>query len=406
MTSDRAYVWVWLPGETEPIPAGLLAPASGGLWFTYGTRYLARPEAVSLYAPELPLTDRQFPPSGDLGMPGALRDASPDSWGRRVINSRLFGDPESTQPTELTYLLASGSNRFGAVDFQQSATEYVPRDDTATLDELQQAARLVEEGKPVPPALAAALQDGTAIGGARPKALITDGGIQYIAKFSTSTDLYSVVGAEAAAAHLARRVGIEVPDMKVVSSLNRDVLLLRRFDRSAAGGRRMVVSALTMLGRDETTFRYGTYPDILDTLKRHSKGLSDVGAQLFRRIAFNIAISNTDDHLRNHAAFWDGAGLTLTPAYDLSPMNRHGETASQAIAYGREGERSSNLAELIRVARVYGLSEEKARVIVSDLIDGIRTGWDEAADFGRLTAADRKALWHRQFLNPGSLYGL
>lgn len=404
-TSD-VFVWVWLAGETEPVPAGRLRPIGDGLAFAYGRRYLERPNAVSL-SPTLPLGTETFEPTADLGMPGALRDGAPDAWGRRVILNALTGalgsDADVTALDETTYLLTSGSNRLGAIDFQASSSTYVPRADTASLDELNRAARTIDEGGILPAELAAALVDGTAMGGARPKALITDAGQQYIAKFSTSADILPVVGAEAVSLELARLVGVRVPESRVVSSLGRDVLLVKRFDRPGDGTRRMVVSALTLTGLGEMTARYGSYPEILASLREHG---DDAGDELFRRVALNIAISNTDDHLRNHAAFWDGERLRLTPAYDLSPMNRSGETAAQALAYGPHGERESNLAQLAQHSDQFGLSRTAGREIVTAMVETIRSGWEEAADRARLTDADRRLLWGRQLLNPGALYGL
>ncbi|MFD3510961.1 type II toxin-antitoxin system HipA family toxin [Nocardia sp. NPDC058666] len=406
-TSDEAFVWMWPAGSTDPIPAGRLRRGGdGGLWFQYGRRYAARPDAVSL-SPTLPLGSGSFGPTEDLGMPGALRDGAPDAWGRRVLLNALTGahglDADVTALDELTYLLRSGSNRFGAIDFQQSPLNYVPRADTASLDELHRAARIVEAGDHLPTGLAEAIIDGTTMGGARPKALVRDESREYLAKFSTSSDPFPVVTAEAASLTLARRAGIRVPDTRVVTSLGRNVLLIERFDRPGDGRRTMVVSALTLTDLGEMTARYGSYPWLLRSLREHG---TDAGAELFTRIAFNIAISNTDDHLRNHAAFWDGSTLTLTPAYDLSPIPRSGETAYQAIAYGPDGERESNLAALIAVAHVYGLDQLRARDVVDRMVEEIRTGWDEAADEARLTQAERSLLWGRQFLNPGALRGM
>jgi serine/threonine-protein kinase HipA len=340
-------------------------------------------------------------------MPGALRDGAPDAWGRRVILNALTGargsEPDVTVLDEATYLLSSGSNRLGAIDFQESSSDYVPRADTASLDELNAASRTIDEGGILPKHLAAALIDGTAMGGARPKALITDQGDEYIAKFSTSADVLPVVGAEAASLQLARLVGIRVPDSRVVSSLGRDVLLVKRFDRAGDATRIMVVSALTLSGLGEMTSRYGSYLSLLASLREHG---DDAGDELFRRVALNIAISNTDDHLRNHAAFWDGARLRLTPAYDLSPMNRTGETATQALPYGPDGERASNLAELAQHSEQFGLSRKAGREIALTMVDQVHAHWNEAADAARLTAAQRRMLWGRQILNPGALYGL
>ncbi|MER3388732.1 MAG: HipA domain-containing protein [Microcella sp.] len=403
---SSAFVWVWLSGDAQPVPAGRLQRSPDGLVFDYGRRYLERPGAVSL-APTLPLGTETFGPTADLGMPGALRDGAPDAWGRRVILHALTGrrgrDADVTDLDELTYLMASGSNRLGAIDFQASSSEYVPRADTAALDELNAAAQTVDAGGILPENLAAALIDGTAMGGARPKALIVDDGVEFIAKFSTTADVLPVVGAEAASLALARRVGVRVPASRVERSLGKDVLLVERFDRPGNGTRSMVVSALTLSGLGEMTARYGSYLDLLATLREWG---DDAGDELYRRIALNIAISNTDDHLRNHAAFWDGRRLRLTPAYDLSPMNRSGETASQALPYGPDGERASNLAELARHSPQFGLSRKSGLQIVQHMVDALTEGWQEAADEARLTTQQRRLLWGRQFLNPGALHGL
>ena len=152
----EAYVWVWLPGQVEPVVAGRLAPTAQGLQFNYGQSYLARDDATALYTPELPLHRGSLPLLPGLSMPGCLRDASPDAWGRRVILNRLLGakgrDAETAVLDELSYLLESGSDRIGALDFQRSATEYVPRQaEQATLEELLESAQRVEKGLPLPP---------------------------------------------------------------------------------------------------------------------------------------------------------------------------------------------------------------------------------------------------------------
>lgn len=403
-------MWVWLPNERDPVPAGVLENRGGSdeMSFRYGERFLDRSDAISLFHPELPLERRTwFRPTANIGMPGCLRDAAPDSWGRRVILNRLLGTSAAreTAVSEQTYLLESDSNRLGAIDFQRGTDEYVARQENATLDELQEAAALVEAGEPLPSDLGSALLAGTAIGGARPKALLRDGTTQYIAKFSTSDDTLDVVGAEAASIVMARAVGIDVTDSRIVRSLGRKVLLLERFDRINDGRRKMVVSALTMLGLPESFLPLGSYPDLLDVLRAGATKAAGLGRMLFLRIAFNIAISNSDDHLRNHAAFWDGEHLDLTPAYDLSPIPRTGESANQALAYGRDGQRASNLALLTENCHLYDLDRRSARALITGMIETMHNTWDEAADRAELTVVDKRALWGRQFLNPGALYG-
>lgn len=337
-------------------------------------------------------------------MAGCLWDASPDSWGQRVIIAKLTGVHGAAADTididRLTFLLESGSNRIGALDFQRSATTYEPRMRTASVDALHAAAQALESGE-LNEELAQALVDGTAVGGARPKFLVSDGPREYIAKLSTSSDPFPVVKAEALGMGLARRVGIDVPDCQIVRSLGRDVLVVERFDRPGDGTRRMMVSALTMLGfGDVLGARYSSYVETLDVLRRYAASGKDLGRRMFERIAFNIAISNTDDHARNHAAFWDGRNLELTPAYDLCPQLRSGTEANQAMDISRSGHRSSRFATCIDAAAEYGLTPQEAQDIIDHQVTTIREHWDDDADLAQLTKVDRASLFGRQILNP------
>jgi len=200
-TSDQAFVWVWLPSATRPVPAGRLQRrGTSGLWFEYGRGYLARPDAVSL-SPTLPLSTAAYGPTEDLGMPDALRDGSPDAWARRVIPNRLTGprglgaDPLALD--ELTYLLESGSHRLGAIDFQATADIYRPKAESAGLDELHRAAQIVE-----------------------------------------ATDPFPVSAPRLPGIELARVVGIAVPRIRVTSSLGRACRAIRptRTAKAVDGG--------------------------------------------------------------------------------------------------------------------------------------------------------------------------
>ena len=401
----EVYVWVWLPGATEPVVAGRLEQLGGVVFFNYGRSYLARDNAISLYEPELPLRAGRIRPHPSLWVPGCITDAGPDSWGRRVILQQVTGhagrDADLDELSLLTYLLASGSDRIGGLDFQASATEYVPRVGGATLDELAEAAQRVQAGEPLSAELDAALLHGTSIGGARPKATLRQGDRQWIAKFSSSTDPYPVVLAEAVAMRLAVSVGLDVAHTDVTRVLGRDVLLVERFDRtSVPGERRIMVSALTMLQLDEMMGRYATYPDFAEVIRTRFTDPAATLRELFSRIVFNICVGNTDDHARNHAAFWDGTQLALTPAYDLCPQLRGGREVNQAMAIGPDGFRRSQLRGAISAAATYLLSPGEAQEIVQHIVDGIRREWTVASDAVGLTRAEREAMWERQILNP------
>jgi len=406
-TYSEAFVWVWLAGETEPVVAGKLTSDGESLIFNYGQSYLARNNAIALYDPELPLQSGLIPLLTGLSMPACIRDASPDAWGRRIIINRRLGikgkKNDVSQLDELTYLLESSSDRIGAMDFQRSATEYVPRgSNNASLEELVQAAERVESGLPLSPELDQALQHGTSLGGARPKAQIDDGNKKYIAKFSSTTDTYSVVKAEFIAMRLAAQAGLNVAEASLSKSMNKDVLLVKRFDRvrtDEGSQRKMMVSALTMLALDEMMARYASYEDLAEIIRHRFDDASATLKELYARIVFNILCGNTDDHARNHAAFWDGETLKLTPAYDICPQNRTGHEASQAMLIVGDN-RMSRISSCLDAAANFLISRQEAINIVERQLACIFDNWKNICEEASLTVADRELLWRRQFINP------
>jgi serine/threonine-protein kinase HipA len=418
MTSDKAesntqaYVWIWLPQAEAPVVAGVLSRNEKQLSFNYGRSYLARADAMAIYVPELPLQPGSIPLLPGLAMPNCLRDASPDAWGRRVLINRKFSakgsEAASFELDELTYLLESGSDRIGALDFQRSADAYVARQGQhASLEDLLSAVEKVEKGLPLSDGLALALQHGTSLGGARPKVLIEDGSRKWIAKFSTSHDSYNVVKAEFIAMRLAAKVGLEVAPVKLTSALGKDVLLVERFDRQfrATGWlRRAMVSALTMLELDEMMAAYASYEKLADIIRHRFLHPTKSLRELFNRIVFNILCGNTDDHARNHAAFWDGHHLALTPAYDICPQARTGQEASQAmLIYGSD--RRSQLATCIAAAPAFLLKPEDAICMVNHQVKQMLQAWESVCDEANLGEVDRNFFWRRQFLNPFAFYG-
>jgi serine/threonine-protein kinase HipA len=408
---DEAFVWVWLPGAVDPVVAGRLARSGDTLIFNYGRSYLDRTDAIPLYLPELPLRAGAIPPIPGLAIAGCLRDAAPDAWGRRVILNRMFGgaggELDPARLDELTYLLESGSDRTGALDFQTSATDYTPRPlQTATIEELQDAALRVEAGIPLTPALQQALLHGTSLGGARPKAMIRMDGDTWIAKFSASTDTFNLVKAEFVAMRLARLAGLDVADVRLQRSAGKDVLLVRRFDRGAAGTghRRLMVSALTMLGLDEMMARYASYQDLAEIVRHRFAEPIPALRELYARLVFNVLCGNTDDHARNHSAFWDGQGLAMTPAYDICPQARAGNEAAQAMLIVDQ-RRGSNLALCMEAARHFLLGEAEATDLIRGQLDVMQHRFDEACDEAALDEVNRNMLRRRQFLNPSIFDG-
>ncbi|MDQ3935050.1 MAG: HipA domain-containing protein [Actinomycetota bacterium] len=409
----QAFVWVWLPGAGEPVVAGRLVEEGDALNFVYGRSYLDRDDAVSLYTPELPLRPGRIRPLPGLDAPGCILDAGPDAWGQRVIMNRLVGarsyDTDPRDLGRLAFLLESDSDRVGALDFQRSADAYAPRGGTpATLDELATAAERVDAGLPLSPALDAAILHGSSIGGARPKAALDDGGRKLIAKFSSASDTYAVVQGEYVAMELARRVGLNVAKTELATALGKEILLVERFDRVAeTGARRAVVSALTILELNELAARWASYFDLAQVVRERFTNAAATLRELFARITFNVLVGNTDDHARNHAAFWDGSMLTLTPAYDVCPQLRSGGEATQAMIIGDDSDafKLSQVAGCISRAHLYQMTQPEAREIVDRQIAVIESEWSDVCDRARLPEVERRRFWRRQFLNPFALEG-
>ncbi|MFZ2171641.1 MAG: type II toxin-antitoxin system HipA family toxin [Methylococcaceae bacterium] len=411
---SEAFVWIWLPGEVQPIVAGKLEADDGNIRFNYGKSYLERihdtKPAIPIYEPELPLKSGVLPLLEGLSMPGCIRDAAPDAWGRRVIINKKLGlkgaGTDTTALNELTYLLESGSDRIGALDFQRSPSEFAPRAyNNASMEELLESAERVEKGLPLSPELDQALFHGSSIGGARPKALIETKGKKYVAKFSSSTDLYSVVKAEFIAMRLAELAGINVAPVQLIKAANKDVLLIERFDRErrAEGwSRKSMVSALTLFELDDMMARYASYEDLAEIIRHRFTHPRETLRELYSRLVFNILCGNTDDHARNHAAFWNGKELTLTPAYDICPQGRTGNEASQAMLIAGHNN-LSQLKTCLETAHNFLLSKEEAQRICEHLKSTIEKHWEEVCDEAQLSAVDKKLFWGRQFLNPFSI---
>ncbi len=412
-SGKEAFVWIWLPDTTEPVVAGRLEADDGNVWFNYGRSYLERigdsDPVISIYEPELPLRTGILPLFEDLTMPGCIRDASPDAWGRRVIINRLLGrrglDTDTDELDELTYLLESGSDRIGALDFQHSPTEYVPRTaDNPRIEELIESSERVEKGILLTPELDQALFHGSSIGGARPKALNQDRSRKYIAKFSSSTDLYNVVKAEFIAMRLAALAELNVAPVRLTKAAGKDVLLIERFDRVPKHNswlRIPMVSALTLFGLDEMMARYASYETFAEIIRHRFTNPKQTLKEVFSRLVFNILCGNTDDHARNHAAFWDGKDLTLTPAYDICPQNRAGNEASQAMLICGNNN-LSRLKSCLETAHNFFLSETDARDIFEKQIAVIKQNWNTVCEEAELSDVEKKLLWGRQFLNTFS----
>jgi len=382
-------VFIHLPGEVDAVPAGRLTMVEQGTElvasrFAYGLRYLERPNALPVDPVALPLDQGRggaelLPPAG-LAQFGALRDAAPDAWGRRVIENRLRAPPNGLP--ESTYLDHAGPFRSGALDVRASpvsgpAAGALPS--VLELEHLRDAAARIEAGEPVPAHLELFFAGGPSLGGARPKAVLVADGREWIAKFPARDDRFDVPLAEWATLELAREAGLAVPATRIEKLADeRKVLLIERFDREAVArgtSRRHMVSALTMLGKHEQDSANSTYAEIAGAISQHGvRGhIAKDREELFARMVFNILVSNDDDHLRNHAFLYDahGKGWRLSPVYDVVPRPQVAQERMLHLAVGPKG-RLATLDNARGGAGLFGLHPPQAEQIVERVAGTVR----------------------------------
>lgn len=402
MTSE-AFVWIYLPHHTEPIVCGRLqARKDGSYSFLYGRSYRDRRDAIALAPDGMALTPRPVVSRRTGALPGPIRDAGPDAWGRYVAEYRR----STANLDELDILLAGHGDRTGALAFSKSATDYAAADPPhVTLAELETAAQGVQEGRPLPPHLLDALLHGTTIGGARPKATLQLEGRQWIAKFSSTTDQYLVVRWEAATLTLAEAVGLRVPVHRLQQVNRRDVLLVERFDREQTQGgvyRHLMLSALTLLDLDDTEATLASYPDLSEVLLRHAEDAVGDRRELFRRMVFNILVGNEDDHAKNHSCFWDGHRLRLTPAYDLLPQRRAGMEGRQAMIVGTRGPggRESTLTNGLTSAGRFGLDKHEAVALAREVLAVVEDQWEACFAAAGVPRREIESLRGTSVLSP------
>jgi len=397
MTSEapgECFVYITLPGETAPVTAGRFALTVDRRGvpegrFVYGRSYLERPNAVALDPVELKLAPRTYATVAMGGVFGALRDASPDHWGRRVIQRHLG----KAQPGEMDYLLHSPDDRAGALGFGLHQTPPAPRrsfNQTLDLATVQRIADALVADEHLPAAGGADEADhdqverlmliGTSMGGARPKAVVEDDDGLWLAKFNRPDDAWNSARVEHAMLTLARACGLLTAQSRVVDVAGRDVLLVKRFDRekTQAGYRRArMVSALTLL-RAEDTYQARdkwSYVLLAEELRRVCSEPAAHAAELFRRMCFNALISNVDDHPRNHAVMAQAADWKLSPAYDLTPaVPVSTERRDLAMACGDAG-RFANAANLLSQSARFLLEATQARAMVDAMEAQVRGTW-------------------------------
>jgi serine/threonine-protein kinase HipA len=418
MTSEReCYVYIVPPGATEFVTAGRfrVSPTPDGEAvgeFVYGRRYLERNDAIELDPVELRLRRGVYETARMQGFFGAIRDSMPDSWGRRVIEKNTG----HVQLEEFDYLLRGPDDRAGALGFGSNVEPSLQKSTfnrTLDLERLQAATDAVINDGPEIAGFAAGQVDdlllpGTSMGGARPKAVVEHEHDLWLAKFTRQDDRWNHPCVEHGLLKLAEACNLTVAESKITAVAGRDALLVRRFDRDPAlsGYRRhRMVSALTLLKIDDSPMARTDWSYILlaDEIRRVSAEPAADLLELFGRMCFNAAVSNLDDHPRNHAVLAKERGWRLSPAFDLTPspviaMDRR----DLAMTCGQFG-RYANRENLLSTHGRFLLSKTEAAATLDRIVETVRSQWRPTMRQAGVSEADCETI-AGAFLYDGFFY--
>lgn len=370
--SDELYVWIYPPLSLTPVACGKLSLIRGRkCLFEYAPAWLesARPFALS---PDLPLRAGAFEPPSGHDIHPVFQDAGPDRWGQRIIE-QVFNP---RRRSEIDYLALAGEDRIGALAFTWHAEGYEPEREQvlhrADLAALIAAANALERRDEISSEMRRLLKPGTSAGGARPKAIIEHEGRRWIAKFPVDGDMVDMCAVEHASLRLAQQCGIRVPDSRLVPVGQSNALLVERFDRHEDGSRIHYSSARTMFVADGV--ESAAYSDLSSIARRYAPSPAETAREIFRRMAYNVLLENTDDHEKNHAFLWIDGKWNLAPAYDIQPqLNGLGY---QELVVGKDGNESS-LQNVMSDCGRFMLTNEEARDEIDAMLRQLKD-WPEA----------------------------
>ena len=359
--------------------------------FEYANEWLADPDRFSI-EPALALTRGVFPPPAGFSTFGSIGDSAPDTWGRRLMqraerrSAEREGRPLRTL-MESDYLLGvSDETRLGALRFRWQGEEGFQAPLRAGVPALIDLGRLMQvterilRDEETEDDLQLIFAPGSSLGGARPKASVIDQhGHLSIAKFPREDDDYSVETWEEIALRLAERAGIDTPSHELLQVAGKAVLLSRRFVR-VGQNRIPFLSAMSMTGSRDG--QRGSYPEIVDALAAHGAQARADAQALYRRVAFNVLISNVDDHLRNHGFLWlDRRGWSLSPAYDLNPVPT--DLKARILTTNIDLDEGTCSLDLLEAAAEYfSLGLQQARAVIKEVATATATWRDVARESG------------------------
>ena len=389
------FVFIELPGEKNPVPAGLftLDTDLGVGTFQYGRRYAERPNAMPIDPVNLPLTGTEYVTRKNGGIFGILRDVLPDSWGRYILAKQMgvpFGTQKDFELIDLLSTTAVGAISFGRTPEKSSAR----RDKPVSFADLAEVAKVIDqamEDAELPPEVLHLLRQGTSLGGAQPKCTVVIDNEEWIAKFTSSKTAVKYPGIEYATMIMAAKAGISIPDIRLESIAGRAVFLIKRFDRE--NGRRLpFMSAFALSNLDIDELERGSYPEIAGRMRKFVSHVREDHHELFRRMAFNMFVRNEDDHLRNHGFLYRG-GWMLSPAYDIVPVpsrRKPQDTFHLSLQVGDQGS-AATMANLLSRCERFSLQREQALEIIGRVEEAVR-GWEQELHRAGVSRNDLEAV--------------
>ena len=401
MSARDQALEVWLDSDLcPPSRVGTLAHDRGQLRFQYERNWLRDPLAFAL-DPDLSLGDAPFFPKPELGNFGVFLDSAPDRWGQTLMKRREVLQAKDESRTARTlhawdFLIGvQDFTRQGALRFRRVGTEaFLGNEKLAappvtSLRELEAVAyqlsnRHIDDLDALRKWLAVLVSPGASLGGARPKANFTEtDGSLWIGKFPARDDDRDVGAWEYVLNRLALKAGVDVPAARAVRMNNRfHTFCVKRFDR-VHGARRYYASAMTLLRKEQSE---GTsYLELARFLRAEGDSDQTDGdlEQLFRRVAFNVAVGNRDDHLRNHGFLLGRSGWRLAPGFDINPNI----DKTDHVLNIDDNDNRPSLDTVLATASFYGLSADRGRRIVEDVATAL-DGWENAARQAGIARAD------------------
>lgn len=373
---NNYFVYIFLKGKYEK--CALLSFEGNRYFLAYGKKYLARTDKIPIDPLNLPLYEKTFENENIFG---SIKDCSPDRWGRYLLEKK-FNRPLS----EMEYILANGIDHVGALAFSPENYDqpmrlmpsgYSPHQfDKINLEIIIKQTELVLAHEDDEEKLKELLNYGPSLGGARPKYSIELKNIPYLAKYSVAQDRRREPLIEFGCMKMAKDLGLNVPEIALGKVAQRDVFYIKRFDREAAN-KFPFISALSLCGWDENSYGDWSYPLLCEALikiGKNKKYIENDLKELFKRVAYNIAVNNDDDHPRNHGVYFYQGAWRLSPLYDVVSKDVQTQTFSLAMEIGVNRREASGI-NLVSACEYFRISKVEAENLVEEVFSFVTENW-------------------------------